>query len=131
MPVSISNSKTKDFEIVRTSILPGLLKTLANAKHIPPPIKLFEVGDVVLQEPTTETGSRNVARICAIIASLRPSFSDIHGLVDQIMYKLNCLPEHEVTDPKAKNTRKTYKLVAPDEPDPAFFPGMQASIVLE
>lgn len=124
--VAISNPKTVGFEILRTSMMPGLLKCLGSNKHNPPPIKLFEVGDVVLQEPTAETRSRNVRRVCAIIASQTPKFSEMHGVVDQIMYSLKCVPAHEF---KEGMKRKPYKL-EPSE-DPSFFPGMQAMIVLE
>jgi phenylalanyl-tRNA synthetase beta chain len=124
--VSISNPKTKDFEIVRTSMIPGILKTLAHSKHNPPPIKLFEVGDVVIQDPTKETMSRNVRRICAVDAAGSSKFQELHGVVDQIMYALSCEPEHEH---KEKSKRRTFKLVASE--DPAFFPGMQAHIVCE
>jgi phenylalanyl-tRNA synthetase beta chain len=125
VPVAISNPKTKDFEIIRTSMIPGILKTLANAKHNPPPIKVFEVGDVVIQEPTEETGSKNVRRICAISAGQQSNFAEMHGVVDQIMYKLNCEPQHEHAE---GSRRRPYALELSE--DPAFFPGMQAHIVI-
>jgi len=125
-PVSVSNPKTVGFEIVRTSVLPGLLKCLGCAKHNPPPIKLFEVGDVVIQDPTEETRSRNVRRISGICASVCPKFAEMHGVVDQIMYKLKCVPEVEF---KEGMRRRPYRL-EPSE-DPAFFQGMQAHIVCE
>lgn len=130
--VVLSNSSTKDFELLRTSILPGLLKTTGNVKHNPPPIKIFEVGDVVLQEPTRETGSRNVRRVCALNTGMKSNLSLTHGVLDQLMYTLNCEPEHEHEAAKkkgAKTLRKPFKLVASD--DPSFFPGMQAHVVVE
>lgn len=44
----ISNPKTLEFQVVRTVLLPGLLKTLAANKKMPLPLKLFEISDVVL-----------------------------------------------------------------------------------
>jgi len=126
--VAISNPKTKEFEIVRTSVLPGVLKTLANNKELPPPIKLFEVGDVVVLEPTREVGCKNVRRLCAVYAAMKTNFGMLHGALDQVMYSLNFEPEHE-HKPDARKKRRTFKLV-PSE-DPAFFPGMQAHIVAE
>eukprot|EP00928_Gymnodinium_smaydae_P078657 TRINITY_DN62763_c0_g1_i1.p2 TRINITY_DN62763_c0_g1~~TRINITY_DN62763_c0_g1_i1.p2 ORF type:complete len:631 (+),score=187.25 TRINITY_DN62763_c0_g1_i1:105-1997(+) len=128
VPVAVSNPKTKDFEIVRTSVLPGLLKTLANSKHNPPPIKLFEVGDIVAQEPTRETGSRNVRRLCAVCASATAKFGDMHGLLDQVMYKLGGQAAHEHEENPDKK-RRPYKLEASQ--DPTFFPGMQANVIVE
>jgi phenylalanyl-tRNA synthetase beta chain len=126
VPVAISNPKTKDFEILRTSMIPGMLKTLANAKHNPPPIKVFEVGDVVIQDPSEETGSKNVRRVCAICASQQSNFAEIHGVVDQLMYKVNCEPQHEHTE---GSRRRAYTLESSE--DPSFFPGMQAHIVVD
>jgi len=126
LPVGLSNPKTKEFEIVRTSLLPGLLKTLHSNKHNSPPIKIFEVSDVVIQEPTRETKSKNVRRVAAMIAGSSPQFETLHGLLDQLMYSMNAEAEHEHVE---GSKRKTYKL----EPssDPAFFPGQQAHIVVD
>lgn len=43
----LSNPKTKEFEMVRTSLFPGLLKTLAANAAQELPLKLFEVGLIV------------------------------------------------------------------------------------
>ena len=46
--VEIANPKTLEFQVVRTSLLPGLLKTIAANKKMPLPIKLYEISDVVV-----------------------------------------------------------------------------------
>ena len=48
--VKISNPKTLDFQVARTSLLPGILKTIASNKNMPLPLKLFEISDVVLKD---------------------------------------------------------------------------------
>lgn len=48
--VQISNPKTLDFQVVRTTLLPGLLKTIASSRNMPLPLKIFEVSDVVLKD---------------------------------------------------------------------------------
>lgn len=45
--VQLSNPKTLEFEVVRTSLLPGLLKCVQSNKAQQLPLKLFEVSDVV------------------------------------------------------------------------------------
>jgi len=126
LPVCLSNPKTKEFEIVRTSLLPGLLKTLHSNKHNSPPIKIFEVSDVVVQEPTRETCSKNVRRVAAMIAGPSPQFDLLHGLLDQLMWAVNAESEHEHVE---GSKRHTYKL----EPssDPAFFPGQQGHVMVD
>jgi phenylalanyl-tRNA synthetase beta chain len=46
----IANPKTLDFQVARTTLLPGLLKTLACSRNMPIPLKIFEVSDVVLRD---------------------------------------------------------------------------------
>lgn len=48
--VHISNPKTLEFQVARTTLLPGLLKTLAANKNMPLPLQLFEISDVVLKD---------------------------------------------------------------------------------
>ena len=47
--VHVSNPKTAEFQVCRTSLIPGLLKTTQANKKLPLPMKLFEVSDVVLK----------------------------------------------------------------------------------
>ena len=46
----IANPKTLDFQVVRTTLLAGLLKTIASSRNMPLPLKIFEVSDVVLRD---------------------------------------------------------------------------------
>ena len=41
--VKIGNPKTMDFEALRVSLLPGILKTVAANKHVSLPLRMFEV----------------------------------------------------------------------------------------
>lgn len=36
-------------QVVRTTLLPGLLKTIASNKNMPLPLKLFEISDIVIK----------------------------------------------------------------------------------
>lgn len=49
--VHISNPKTLEFQVCRTTLLPGVLKTIASNKKLPLPIKIFEISDVVIKDP--------------------------------------------------------------------------------
>jgi len=122
MPVRLSNPKTREFEVCRTSLLPGLLLTLMHNKHNSPPIKLFEVSDVVIQDPTKETGARNQRRAAGLYGGMTSGFEIIHGALDHLLAKLNAQPKCVGA---AKNGLM-FELV-PSE-DPSFFPGRQANI---
>lgn len=87
--VHIGNPKTAEFQIARTSLLPGLLKTLAANKKMPLPLKLFEISDVVLKDDEAEVGARNERRVCAVNCNKNAGFEVVHGILDRIMQALN------------------------------------------
>ncbi|CAG9836260.1 unnamed protein product [Diabrotica balteata] len=51
--VHISNPKTLEFQVCRTTLLPGILKTIAANKKMSLPLKIFEIADVVLRDVDT------------------------------------------------------------------------------
>ncbi|CAF3482917.1 unnamed protein product [Adineta steineri] len=121
--VHIANPKTQDFQIGRTSLLPGLLKTIANNQGTALPIQLFEVSDVILKDSTREIGSRNERRLCAVYYNRSPGFEIIHGLLDRIM----TLVKISYNDTKSNDIG--YYLNNQCE-DSAFFPGRHAEIIV-
>ena len=125
-PIRLSNPKTREFEIVRTSLLPGLLKTLAANQHLPPPLKTFEVSDVVIYDTDYEGCARNERRVAASFCGTTSGFETIHGLLDQVLWSLGCSSEIE---PKSNSRRLRYKLE--DSEDESLFPGRRASVVVQ
>ena len=116
--VQLSNPKTQEFEIVRTSLLPGLLMCLKENKGEMVPQKLFEVSDTVVKDASTDTGARNVRRIAALVIDTASNFEVIHGLIDLLMMKVG-----------ANFETRDYQL-AEDDSDPRFFPLRGFSVML-
>lgn len=87
--VHISNPKALEFQVVRTTLLPGLLKTIASNKNMPLPMKIFEISDVVFKDINMDVGARNERRLCAVYYNKHPGFEVIHGLVDRVMQLLD------------------------------------------
>uniref|UniRef100_A0AAQ5YCB7 Phenylalanine--tRNA ligase beta subunit n=1 Tax=Amphiprion ocellaris TaxID=80972 RepID=A0AAQ5YCB7_AMPOC len=114
----ISNPKTAEFQVARTTLLPGLLKTIAANRKMPLPLKLFEVSDVVLKDETKDVGARNSRRFCAVYYNKSPGFEVIHGLLDRTMQLL------EVKSARGEG----YHIQAAD--DSTFFPGRCAEIIV-
>lgn len=86
----IENPKTKDFQVARTKLLPGLLKTLSNNKKNKLPIRLFEVSDVVVLDKSSETGAKNERRLGVLLSkSDTASLGKTHGILDLVFTKLN------------------------------------------
>lgn len=52
--VKLANPKTAEYQVVRTSLLPGLLKTIRENKSVPLPIMINEVSDVTFKDETVE-----------------------------------------------------------------------------
>jgi phenylalanyl-tRNA synthetase beta chain len=116
--ITISNAKTKEFQTGRTSLLPGLLRTVCENKSNPLPYKLFESGDCIVADPETDTGARNLRKIAALVTdevqegSKKGSlFSVVHGAMDTLLKKSNL------------EFSKDYRLVPTSSP--FYFPGQQ------
>jgi phenylalanyl-tRNA synthetase beta chain len=118
--VHIANPKTLEFQIARTTLLPGLLKTVQSNLKMPLPMKLFEISDVVLKTNLTDVGAKNERRLCALNYSKLPGFETIHGLLDRVMQLLEVPPTEQ-------GNSSGYYLRGRD--DPTYFPGRCAEIV--
>ncbi|KAG7479643.1 phenylalanine-tRNA ligase beta subunit [Solea senegalensis] len=114
--VHISNPKTAEFQVARTTLLPGLLKTIAANRKMPLPLRLFEISDVVLKDPTKDVGAKNSRRFCAVYYNKSPGFEVIHGLLDRTMQLLEVKP----------GRAEGYHIQAAD--DSTFFHGRCAEI---
>lgn len=86
--VELLNPQTQDFQIGRTTMVPGILKSLVNNKgkvSFSAGVKLFEVSDVILKDKDADVGARNERRLAALYSGMSAGFEVIHGLVDRIM----------------------------------------------
>jgi len=124
--VVIANPKTVEFEVARTSLLPGLFKTVAHNKKVSLPIKVFEVSDVVLLDNSKDVGAKNERHLAAVYYNSSGSgFEIVHGLLDRIMQMLRVI---WVGDNKEhKNSVGKYEIVA--SKDPTFFEGRRADLM--
>jgi len=100
LAVSLSNPANVEYQVIRTTLLPGLLKTLQHNKSASfmGGFKLFEISDVVVADAehvVTETrvGTKNVRKLTAVYSGPTSGFEIIHGLVDRIMTLTEVAPE--------------------------------------
>ncbi|KPM07210.1 phenylalanine-tRNA ligase beta subunit-like protein [Sarcoptes scabiei] len=120
--VKIANPKTLDFQVARTSLIPGILKTIASNKKMPLPLKLFEISDIVLKDDKRDVGARNERYLSTVYYHKHSGFEIIHGLLDRIMQVL----EHSV---RSENNPNGYFIQAKD--DPRFLKNRCAEIFLQ
>ncbi|XP_041506736.1 phenylalanine--tRNA ligase beta subunit isoform X2 [Microtus oregoni] len=102
--------------VARTTLLPGLLKTIAANRKMPLPLKLFEISDIVVKDPSKDVGAKNYRHLCAVYYNKNPGFEIIHGLLDRIMQLLDVPPSE----------KGGYMIKA--SAGSAFFPGRCAEI---
>jgi len=88
LAVKIANPKTLEFQVVRTSLLPGLLKTIRENRSHALPIRVFEVSDVVFKDPSRERQARNERHAGAVWCARSAGFEVVHGLLDRCMKML-------------------------------------------
>lgn len=86
--VVLANPKTAEYQIVRTSLVPGLLKTLRENRRHAVPIRIFEVADVCFKDASLERRSRNERHFAAAWYGKSSGFEQVHGLLDRVMLML-------------------------------------------
>ncbi|KAK8714618.1 hypothetical protein V6N13_041969 [Hibiscus sabdariffa] len=118
--VIIGNPRSCDFEVVRTSLMPGMLKTVGHNKDHPKPIKIYEVGDVVLLDDKKDVGASNRCLLAALYCGASSGFELIHSLVDRIMEVMG-------TSFVPVPDKSGYFIELSDEPE--FLLGRQAKII--
>ncbi|KAK9021952.1 hypothetical protein V6N11_011914 [Hibiscus sabdariffa] len=118
--VIIGNPRSSDFEVVRTSLMPGMLKTVGHNKDHPKPIKIYEVGDVVLLDDKKDVGASNCRLLAALYCGANSGFELIHSLADRIMEVMG-------TTFVPVPDKSGYYIEQSDEPE--FLLGRQAKII--
>ena len=124
LAVQLENPKTIEYQVVRTSLIPGILKTIKENKNHSLPIKVFETGDIVYKVPTDERGARNQRNWSAAYAGKKSGFEFIQGLLTKIMQTMR-VPWLETNE--QNSNKRGFWTVANDEKK-MFFPGRGAAI---
>ena len=122
----ISNPATVEFEVCRTTLVSGLLKTIGANKDSPLPIRLFEVQDVVLLSAEDIIGAKNHRRLGAVFCAKESGFEEIHGLLDRTM-QVSGVPCEGANEKMEHRFGGAYS-IRPSN-DGMFFPGRQAEVI--
>ncbi|KIJ56702.1 hypothetical protein M422DRAFT_22863 [Sphaerobolus stellatus SS14] len=120
--IKIANPKTLEFQVVRTSLLPGLLKTIRENRSHALPVRIFETSDIAVKDLTVERQARNIRHAAAVWCNKTAGFEVVHGLLNRIMDMLE-VPRIPLGDKKLPTG---YYISESD--DPTFFPGRAANI---
>jgi len=94
--VQIANPVSIEFNTTRTSILPNLMDTLRLNRSEEKPIRIFEVGDVILLSIKEETGTKREIHLSATTYHEDADFTEIRSTLDFIMIALGHYKEYEI-----------------------------------
>ena len=121
--VQILYSKTKEFEYIRSSLIPGILKSIEGNKANQLPFKIFEISDVVLIDKNNEVGASNRRKLCFAYTNTSSAMEIIQGMVDLLMKKIGLIFNCE------KDIDKKYTIKKSN--NPIFFEDRQAEIFIQ
>eukprot|EP00866_Antonospora_locustae_P001697 jgi/Antlo1/1697/2605 len=86
--VSITSCRSAETQTLRSSLLPGLLKSISANLHAELPIRLFEAGDVI-------DGVENKRELCAVIAGKTAKIEEVQGALTQLLRKCHIVHEYD------------------------------------
>ncbi|MFW9849855.1 MAG: phenylalanine--tRNA ligase subunit beta [Candidatus Thorarchaeota archaeon] len=75
--VETGNPKSRDYSVLRNSLIPILLDFVSQNQHVDLPQYIFEVGDVVNPDEKRETRSRQVASVCGLKTDVKVNLTDM------------------------------------------------------
>ncbi|MFX1377394.1 MAG: phenylalanine--tRNA ligase subunit beta [Promethearchaeota archaeon] len=94
--VEIANPVSKEYDTTRTRILPKLMDTLLFNRSEEKPIRIFEVGDVILLSQKAETGTKREVHLSAVSYHEDADYTEIKSTLDYFMTSLGYYDEYEV-----------------------------------
>jgi len=94
--VQIANPVSKEYDTTRTTILPKLMETLLFNRSEEKPIRIFEVGDVIVYSKKEETGAKRELHIAATSYHEDANYTEIKSTLDYVMRSLGFYNDYEV-----------------------------------
>jgi len=92
--LKLTNPVTTEVNSVRTSLIPGILRLLSKNQNVGFPIKIFEIGDIVLRDVEKDTGYTNRTMMVLAIMDSKVSFEQLQGPIHAIIKALGTAPSY-------------------------------------
>jgi phenylalanyl-tRNA synthetase beta chain len=102
--VQITNPVSKEFDTTRTRILPKLMETLQFNRSEEKPIRIFEVGDVIILSSNEETGAKREVHLSAVSYHEDANYTEIRSALDFIITALGHDNDYDIR----ANNNPTY-----------------------
>ena len=82
------NPKMEAYNVLRNRLLPNLMEVLSTNKHHPYPQNLYEINDVIVLDPETETGARTSRRLAITLCHAKANFSEVKAIMNSLLENL-------------------------------------------
>lgn len=82
------NPVSVECAVCRRHLLPSLIKVFSQNKHRGYPQRIFEAGDVVIPDESTETGAREAKKLSIGISDSRVSYEQLSAAIDAFFSEL-------------------------------------------
>lgn len=105
-------SASADYNILRSWIIPSMLKILRENKRHDYPQRLFEIGTIFKRNPKEETGIEENIRLCVCVSHGTAGYTEIKQILDALLYNLGV----------------SYSII--DTEHPSFIPGRVGRVVI-
>jgi phenylalanyl-tRNA synthetase beta chain len=86
--ISTGNPKSRNYSVLRNSLLPILLDFASQNQHADYPQKIFEVGDVAIPDETMETRVNQVPSVCGLETDVRVNITNLMSEVGFLLRNL-------------------------------------------
>ncbi|MEA3229826.1 MAG: phenylalanine--tRNA ligase subunit beta [archaeon] len=111
--INLGDSQEKSFNMLRSWLIPSIMKSLANNKHHEYPQKLFEVDSVLKPDKKLDTGCGQSLNLAAVSAHTNSDYTEIKGVVERLLENIVGID-----------------IVFKEHEDPSFISGRCSKIVL-
>ncbi|HSG05132.1 MAG TPA: phenylalanine--tRNA ligase subunit beta, partial [Nitrospiria bacterium] len=87
--VAVANVMSQSYSVLRDSIIPALLRVESSSSRSFYPHRIFEVGETARVDAGSPEGTRTELKLAALIAHPGANFSELHSVLDILMYYLD------------------------------------------
>ena len=94
--VELSNSISREYDILRAWVLPSLMEIFGNNKHHEYPQRIFTIGKIFKKNNEFETNIEENERIAVAIASEKTDYTEIRQILDYLIRSLDL--KYEITE---------------------------------
>ncbi|MHA3963558.1 MAG: phenylalanine--tRNA ligase subunit beta [Candidatus Thorarchaeota archaeon SMTZ1-45] len=75
--VTTGNPKSRNYSVLRNSLLPVVLEFASQNQHTDYPQKIYEVGDVAIPDDTQETCVDQVTSVCGLVTDVKVNITNL------------------------------------------------------